>query len=175
MIRKLIAYIFLILLAFPPLLNAAIFTQTFLNEYESDAIYLFIKNVDEIGRSVVFDDDPVDFGLAAGAWSSTLVDSESLIMQGASIAPLSGSFTVSFWDERDGKGNAGKDFDFTLEWAEYFKGAAVAQGSIYYLDGEDYATDGNFTSTVPASVPVPASVWMLVSGLALLVGLRRYH
>ena len=170
MIRKSILYIAFLLLALPLVLNAATLTQTFENEYETDAVYLFIIN-DSIGRDVTFDDDPVSIGGAAAGWSTTLFDSESLVMQGTTIDAFSGSFTVSFWDGRNGGGNPDAFFDFTLEWAEYLDGSMVAQGSIYYDDGGIYRTDDNFTSTVPT--PVPASVWMLVSGLALLVGLRR--
>lgn len=165
-------YLLMILLMIPAAVSAATISQSFLNDYQSDAIYLFIIN-DNVGRDISFVADPVVYGGAATGWSTTLFDSESLVMQGTTINALSGIFDVTFWDNRNGGGNPTGFFDFTLEWAEYLGGAEVAQGSLYYDNGGITGSDGNFTSTVPT--PVPASVWMLFSGLALFVGIRRHN
>lgn len=165
---KMIRNLILILLIMPFTATAATITESLYNDYQTDAIYLFIIN-DNQGRDIEFVTDPVVFGNAATDWTTTLFDSESLVMQGTTIDSLSGLFDVTFWDGRTNGGN--NTFDFTLEWAEYFNGVAVDQGSLYYLDGEITGADDNFTSTVPT--PIPASAWMLVSGVALLVGIRR--
>jgi hypothetical protein len=165
-------YLLMILLMIPVVASAATISQSFLNDYQSDAIYLFIIN-DNVGRDISFQTDPVVYGGAATGWTTTLFDSESLVMQGTTIIPLSGLFDVTFWDNRNGGGNPTGFFDFSLEWAEYLGGAAVAQGSLYYDNGAIVGADGNFTSTVPT--PVPASAWMLFSGLALFVGIRRHN
>lgn len=169
--KKLLSLI-LILMAIPVAASAATFTQSFTNENPADAIYLFIIN-DNVGRDISFVDDPVNFGDAAAGWNTTLFGTETLVMQGTTIDAYTGSFDVTFWDNRDGNGNPTGFFDFTLEWAEYSNGSALAQGSIYYTNGGITGADGNFTSTVPT--PVPASLWLAISGLALLVGIRRRH
>ena len=167
---KTIRNLILILLIMPFTASAATITESLHNDYQTDAIYLFIIN-DGQGRDIEFVTDPVVFGDAATDWSTTLFDSESLVMQGATIDPESGLFDITFWDNRNrGGSNA---FDFTLEWAEYFNGVAVGQGSLYYTNGDIVAANDNFTSTVPT--PIPASAWMLVSGVALLVGIRRHN
>jgi len=160
----------MILLMIPVAASAATLTQSFLNDYVSDSIYLFITDVN--GRDIDFVDDPVVFGGAASGWSAAVFDDgDTLVMQGTTIDARSGLFDVTFWDNRNGNGNPTAFFDFTLEWAEYSGGVALGLGSIYYTDGVITGADGNFTSTVPT--PVPASVWMLFSGLALFVGIRR--
>ncbi len=171
--KKKILSLILILMTLPVAASAAtLTTNDFYNEYQSDAIYLFIIN-NNTGRDISFVDDPIVFDGATAGWTTTLFSPEALVMQGATIDPYTGNFDVTFWDNRNGNGNPTGFFDFTLEWAEYLGGTAVAQGSIYYSNGGITGTDGNFTSTIPT--PVPASLWLAISGLTLLVGLRRYR
>lgn len=157
-----------ILLMMPVAASAATFDQFFYNEYQTDGVYLFILN-DSVDTDIHFEADPVAFGGTASGWSTTLYDPESLYVQGTMIDPFDGNFTVSFTDNN---GSTGTDvLDFTMEWAEFANGTSLAQGSLYYLDGIISSADGNFTSTIPT--PVPASVWMLFSGLAMFIGIRR--
>lgn len=166
-----IPYIVATVFLLPLQAEAGSITRTLMNDHRTDAIYLFIVN-DETDPFIRFADDPVDYRRDAVGWSSTLFDDNStLLMQGAAVDPRQGRYRVTFADGLTGGGNA--SFDFTLEWAEYFQGTLLEAGSIYYTNGSFTGFDGTFTSTVPT--PVPASVWMLVSGLALVVGLRRYH
>ena len=164
-------YVVAVFISMPFPAEAATTTQTLLNDHQTDAIYLFIVN-DQTDPFIRFAADPVDFGRDAVGWSSTLFeDNTALLMQGDAIDPRQGRFRVTF---DDGLPGGGRDsFDFTLEWAEYYQGTSLEQGSIYYSNGRYTGFDDSFNSTVPT--PVPASVWMLVSGLGLLVGLRRYH
>lgn len=151
--------------------EAATITRTFLNDQTTDAVYLFIVN-DQDDPFIRFADEPVRFLLDADAngWQSMLFDDNTtLMMYGDAIDPRSGRFRVTFQDGLTGGGNGG--FDFRLEWAEYFQGGVLDQGSLYYSNGGYTGLDNTFTSSVPT--PVPASVWMMVSGLALLVGLSR--
>lgn len=152
--------------------RAALMTQSFVNEYQTDAIYLFILN-DNRGADISFDTDPVSFGNAASGWSYTLYDTETLMMAGNTIDPYNGLFDVTFTDNSNRPNRNTSQFDFTLEWAEYMGGTSVAQGSIYYQNGSITSFDDTFTSTVPT--PLPASAWMLMSGLALFLGVRRYN
>jgi hypothetical protein len=152
--------------------RAALMTQSFVNEYQTDAIYLFILN-DNRGADISFDTDPVSFGNAASGWSHTLFDTETLMMAGNTIDPFNGSFDVTFTDNSNRPNRNTNQFDFTLEWAEYLGGTSVGQGSIYYQNGSMTSFDDTFTSTVPT--PLPASAWMLMSGLALFFGIRRYN
>jgi len=171
--KKKILSLILILLAMPMLASAATLTQyDFYNEYQADAIYLFIIN-DNTGQDISFVNDPVVFDGATTGWTTTVFNPEALVMQGSAIDPYTGNFDVTFWDNRGGNGNPNGFFDFTLEWAEYLGGTAMAQGSIYYTNGSITGADGNFTSTIPT--PIPASLWLAISGLTLLVGIRRYH
>lgn len=168
---KTIINLILLILIMPAAGRAATITKSLVNDYQTDTIYLFITN-DDAGPGISFVSDPVVFGGGAAGWSATLFDTNTLVMQGAPINPLSGQFDVAFWDNRNGNGNPSAFFDFSLEWAEYLGGSAVGQGSLYYTNGAITGADGNFTSTIPT--PIPASAWMLVSGITLLVGIRRY-
>jgi hypothetical protein len=165
---KLITCLSAILLMMPVTASAATFDQFFYNEYQTDGVYLFILN-DSVDTDIHFDADPVAFGGTASGWSTTLYDPETLYMQGTTIDPFDGNFTITFTDN---DGSTGTDvLDFTMEWAELLGGTVLAQGSLYYMDGNISSADPNFTSTIPT--PVPASVWMLFSGLAFVIGIRR--
>jgi hypothetical protein len=50
----------------------------------------------------------------------------------------------------------------------YFKGITTADNTLIYID-----TDSTLNPDITSAVPVPAAVWLLGSGLAGLVGLRR--
>ena len=159
----------MMIMVFPAIARAALINQSFVNEYRTDAVYLFIIN-DNRSADISFETNPVSFGDDATDWTYTLFGSETLLMEGDPIDPYSGSFRVSFTDNSPRRNT--NQFDFTLEWAEYLGGVSVGQGSIYYQNGTIDRFDGNFTSTVPT--PLPASAWLLMSGLALFVGFRRY-
>lgn len=168
-ICRLVAVIIVLLM--PGAALAGTYTQTFYNEFQTDSIYPFLydddKNHDVIFQSVDFTD---------ASWSIATSNSENTYLQlsGPVVDPGALQFDITF----TGGPNKYRIPSFTLEWAEYLNGvpsASDAMGAIT-LDrkGGSYSwiVSNDFNSTVPT--PLPASTWLLLSGLFFLVGVRRH-
>lgn len=149
---------------FPAVASAATLDYVYQNEYATDEIRFDIINVTS-GAIVDFWDIPSmgwDIHTSASNWTDVVSNFHSTVLfsapAGSSIQPGLEVFNLSHWN-RSFASNALDDFDFVLQWAEYNGGILQGEDTIAFVDG------------IPT--PLPASAWMLLSGLAMLVGIRR--
>jgi hypothetical protein len=134
--------------------HAAPFTQTFLNDYQTDSIFLFITDVDLTDGDTTFS----KWQKTPKNWVEGFNEPDKISVSGPQINPGE-EFRVKF----DNRGT------FTLEWAELLKGSIQGSGSIYFDNGSFAGVSDNFTS----AVPINGSLWLLGSGLVCLMGIRR--
>lgn len=159
----------IILLLAPIHGHAGTFTANFYNEYQTDAVYLFLY--DDGPRDVFFQD--VTFS-GPRTWEITDQTDTFLHFSGANEAgPRDLRFRITFAD-----GHSGRNIQpFTLEWAEYLAGGpstSNAMGTLSYERNRGrlgWVASSDFTSTVPT--PIPGSTWLLLSGIFFLAGVRR--
>ena len=149
-----------LLLLLPALATAAMISSTFYNQTDADEVRFSVLN-DAIGEDVTIS---IRYpGGAASGWpyppyappptqSVWFGDSTE-----ADILAGTGSFTLWFMAP-----GAIDVMDFTLLWQEFSDGLLMFQDFDTYIDGQ-----------VATPTPIPASAWMLASGLALFIGLRR--
>jgi hypothetical protein len=148
---------------------AGIHSQSFTNGFQTDAIYLFLYDT-QPSHDVIF--EQVTFNSAE--WSIAAQSATYLELSGPVVDPGNLQMNITFTDGR----NASRILPFTLEWAEYLYGApsaADAMGTIALernRGGFNWVASDDFTSAVPS--PLPASTWLLLSGLFFLVGVRRH-
>ena len=152
----------ILLLTAPAVGSAALLSGTYWNTFEANEIRFNLVDGGSLDIRIVF----ANPGDAAENWDSQITDGQRVVFGGpgeAAIVPHTGSFRVWFYDNSFFNFSS-DNFDFTLEWAEYLNGSFLGSGDITYEDGEE----------VPSPVPLPTSAWMLISGLALFVGIRRH-
>jgi len=164
-----------LILMIPVVSSAALFSASFANLYDTDEIVLAITP-DQESRNITFEsvDFPGEFNPAAG-WSVTSTEPGLVTMGGNAISAGSSLFDVTFNDNTGwlegwigtifNGGNVNWAFDFTLQWTEYLAGVEIGQWTYEFENGVNQ-------STTP--VPLPTSGWMLLSGLALFIGIRRH-
>jgi hypothetical protein len=164
--RKILFGSMLLFLIIPVVASAARWEFNYTNAFTSDEINFEITNVTS-GANLSFFDMLIwspDSGGAAADWTYQVnTPPPSLAFSassGGSIASGSGAFSMWFYNG-DFFGTALDDFDFTLAWTESIGGAIQGSGTIDFVDG----------NVVPT--PIPASAWMLLSGLAMFIGIRR--
>ncbi len=172
--KKHITYIFSLLvtiswLVCPSNAISGTYTSTFWNEFRTDSIHLFLDDDsnrhDVIFQNVTFSDTN---------WSIARQSDTYLHLSGPEADPWNISFTLSFTDNR----RASRILPFTLEWAEYMNGGPSATGAMGSIElnrrGSNYnwVASNEFNSVIPN--PIPASTWLLLSGICFLVGVRRH-
>lgn len=171
-VKRLTTYSFGLLIVFALLVpsttvTAGNYSSTFWNEYQTDSIYLFLyddnNRHDAIFQSVTFSN---------ATWSVADQSDTYLHLSGPEAGPWDIAFTLSITDNRN---RNARIIPFTLEWAEYLNGspsAVDAMGSIEFTrGGNSWVASSDFNSTIPN--PIPASTWLLLSGIGFLVGVRR--
>ncbi len=151
--------------------HAATYNASFYNEYQTDAVYLFLYD-ERVNRDVIFAD--VTFS-GPTSWMVADRTNTFLHFSGANAAgPGDLSFDITFADGR----RSPNILPFTLEWTEYLNGgpsASDAMGSISLERNRGQlrlVASRDFNSTVPT--PLPGSTWLLMSGIFFLAGVRRH-
>jgi hypothetical protein len=151
----------------PAVALAAVFEFEYTNAFVADVISFQITDVTS-SANISFADwfiwSPDSNGAAAEWTYVRALPPQSLVFSaqpGSSILPLSGVFSLWLWDGGYNFWGPPDQFDFTLSWTESLNGITLGAGTIDFENGV----------MVPA--PLPASAWMLLSGLAMFVGVRR--
>jgi hypothetical protein len=163
--RTLLIGCMILVLMMPVVVSAATLNFVYENQYETDMIRFDIIDVTS-GRNLDFFDVPLigwDISTDAAGWTDYIInDRDSLVFSAPANASIMGeanNFNLWIWDwawEDDFS-----NFDFTLAWTESLDGNVQGAGTIDFEDG------------VMVPTPLPASAWMLLSGLAMFVGVRR--
>lgn len=149
--------------------GAATLSQTFLNEFAANELYLWMDDPD---TALVRE---VRLGSGMTEWAVQSVSGAAVVLNGPRLNPGAGRFTL--------------DFDylsrpFSLQWAEVFfeSGArhVLGAGTLTYTTGgwgdSDLFTRGldiPYQLSAPAPVPLPQSAALLLSALVLLPLRRR--
>ena len=161
--------IILVIILSPAAAMAATYSPTFMNEYQTDTIYLFLYD-DNPRHDVIFQ----DISFSSSSWSVTDQSNTYLHLSGPAADPRDVRFNITFTDNRRTR----HILPFTLEWAEYLNGGPStidSMGSITLnRNGSRYnwVASNEFNSTIPN--PIPASTWLMLSGICFLVGVRRH-
>ena len=152
--------------------HAGTYTTTFLNEFQTDAVYLFLDDVDP-DYDVRFQD--VTFR-GPNSWGIAEQTDTFLQFSGTSEAgPNDLRFRITFQDNSSSR----RIIPFTLEWAEYLNGSPSTSDAMGTLSLErsrgrlTWVATNDFNATVPT--PIPGSTWLLMSGLFFLAGVRRHN
>lgn len=133
-----------------------IMNMNFNNEFETDAIYLFLLDTNRTFENVYNLPD-----VGGNSWETIVFEPNSIVMRGDTLNPGQGSFGITF--SRGG--------GFTLEWAEMLGGTINESGTL------TFSGSGNVTSqqygAITSPVPIPEGFWLLGSGLLCFFGIRR--
>ena len=134
---------------------AAPYSMSFWNEFQADAVYLYINQ-----GGITF--NSASLGGAASGWTiNSPLNTDRLVLSGSMINPSTGLFGIVFSNRKA----------FTMQWAEMLNGAIQESGTLTFNNG------GNITSatygTGASAVPIPESIWLLGSALICFVGIRR--
>jgi hypothetical protein len=154
----------LLILLLPWHVQGSTYSARFWNEYNTDAIYLFLYD-DHPSRDVIFQDVSLS---SPGSWS-VIEQSDNYVHLGGpgSAGPNAVIFDITLSDGS----RSGRITSFRMEWAEYLDGIAVDSGTLSRT-GNRWQVSDDFNSTVPT--PIPGSTWLLLSGIFFLVGVRRH-
>ena len=147
--------------------GAAVLKQTFSNDFQTNAVYLW--SVDPSNMSL----EGVAFGANMSGWQADVQTPAWLVLSGPTIDAAVGSFSLKM---------KYKSTPFQLEWAEVFfdtvNNVVRGYGTLTYngsgWGNADVATrlrDIPLQATA-AAMPVPSSVLLMLSALAL-VPLQR--
>jgi hypothetical protein len=163
----LIGALFLMLVLSPVMASASLIYHYQNNFFETDEIVFEITDVTSGAEISIANYMPTSYPVSFD-WSTEGTPPQSLTYtyDGGSIEANTGNFIFYLWDGGPLEWFVNMDnFDFTLTWTEFLGGVEQGSGSVAYLDG------------VPTAVPtpLPASVWLLLSGLGLFVGIRRHR
>lgn len=143
--------------------SAATLNQSFMNDFESNAVYLW--SLDSANMRF----DGFSLGSNMEAWQAEVSTPEQLVLKGPTIAAGAGRFNLLMNYQST---------PFRLEWAEVFfdKVSNVVRGyGTLTFDGNGWS-NSNVASHVidiplhptAAALPIPASYWLLASALALM-------
>jgi len=148
---------------------AATLHQTFMNDFASNAIYLWSDdpgNMQFAGTS---------FGAHLQGWSVQSASPAALVLNGPTVAAGQGRFTVRFDHVKR---------PFTLQWAEVFFDSGISHvlgaGTLgYSVSGWTGTNAFSHLADIPhltpqSAVPLPQSAVLLLSALIVLP-LRRLH
>ncbi|MGE3772360.1 MAG: hypothetical protein AB7I32_05505 [Gammaproteobacteria bacterium] len=149
---------------------AATLDQTFMNDFTSNALYLWSDEPAKLQLGAV------SFGSNMQAWSVQSASAAALVLGGPAVAAGQGRFSIRF------------DYvsrPFSLQWAEvFFDGGLnhiLGAGTLSYSTSGwagtnvfTHAADIPQQFTAQTSVPLPPSAVLLSSALVLLP-LRRLH
>lgn len=150
---------------------AGTYSGGYQNQYQTDSIYLFLYD-DNPSLDAIFQDVNLS---NPDSWSIVEHTDTYLNLKGLSADPGSVMFDITF---SDGRNPHTKMIDFRMEWAEYLNGAPSETNAMGTLlverKGKNYnwSSTSDFSSPIPN--PLPASTWMLLSGLFFLAGFRRH-
>jgi len=153
------------LLVMPSLASAAFMDYSYENKYDTDQI---VFNIVELGpdapNTIYF--TRLGNGISAPAgWRDDFSNAfQTLTFSSATaIGAGDGGFNFPFYD--DWRINNLLGFDFTMTWSEYdIQDEVWKNGIIQFEDGIEVL-----------HTPIPASAWMLMSGLAIFLGIRRHR
>ncbi len=143
--------------------RAATLDQLFMNDFETNGIYLW--SVDPANMTL----SSAGFGSNMSGWSVQSNTGEKLVMSGPTLAAAAGRFNVLM-------NYLSKPFQ--MEWAEIYFNNAVRTvrgvGTLTYGDSgwsnvNSFSHMSEFSVPAPATIatPLPASVVMMLSALAL--------
>lgn len=149
--------------------QAATLNQTFMNEFDANALYFWADDATNLQFA------GASFGANMTQWTVTANTGEALVLEGPTTVPAaSGRFTLQL------------DYvtrPFSLQWAEVFFDSGVnrilAGGTLSYTSGGwvgsnvfTHAADVPYQFSAQAAVPLPQSVVLMLSALVFLP-LRR--
>ncbi|HMM75234.1 MAG TPA: hypothetical protein PJ986_05980 [Gammaproteobacteria bacterium] len=151
-----------------PMALAATLNQTFMNDFTSNALYLWSDVPAELQLGAVA------FGSGMQGWSVQSASAAALVLTGPTVAAGQGRFTLRL------------DYlsrPFSLQWAEVFFDSGINRilgaGTLSYsasgwanANAFTHAADIPHQFAAPASVPLPPSAVLLSSAL-LFLPLRR--
>ncbi|GEM_PF-1809502 len=153
--------------------SAAYLPFSYTNHYETDRIEFNIVGIEDPALDITFANinfpgyeheisSSVDWNFKRSNNFHTLIfqpDSVSTIAEGTGV------FNLWLFESLTGWLPVTLDsYNFTLEWTEYLGAATQGSGQILFEEGVDVLY-----------TPIPASAWMLMSGLAIFVGIRRHR
>lgn len=162
--RKIIIGSMILVLMMPVVALAATLDFVYDNQYETDMIRFDIIDVTSGGSLIFFDFPPLGWDISTDAanWTDSVINVNASVMfsapADASILADANHFNLSIWDRLGGDDPS--IFDLTLAWTEYLDGGVQGAGTIDFENGV-------------IATPLPASAWMLLSGLAMFIGIRR--
>ena len=130
---------------------AAPFSQTYVNDYQTDQIFFFITE-----GNVEFS----DWKKLPNGWEVGTQEPNLLSASGPELGP-----GQQFKYNIDDKGT------YTLQWAELLNGVVQGSGSLFAENGRFVGSGDEFTATL--HTPIANSIWLLGSGLIGLVCLGR--
>ena len=147
--------------------QAATLNQTFMNDFETNAVYLW--SVDAANMHF----DGFSLGSNMEAWQAEVSTPDKLVLRGPSVTAGAGRFNLLMNYQST---------PFRLEWAEVFfdKVSNVVRGyGTLTFDGNGWSNTSVASHVIDiplhpavAAMPLPASWLMMASALAL-VGLRK--
>lgn len=157
------AVLVIMVMSLPLDAKAGIYKGNFRNDYQADSIYLFLYD-EAPDADVIFQNVRLN---PASAWSAAAQTETYLWLSGPAVSPKSVKFNLTFTDDR-----ATRDIlPFTLEWAEYLNGSFAAPDAFGSLmrgprqNGAGYQWTASDAFSSPVPTPLPASTWLLLSGL----------
>lgn len=147
--------------------GAATLSQTFMNDFESNALYLW--SVDASNMSL----DGFSLGANMDAWKAEVSTPDHLLLRGPTIAAAAGRFNLLM---------NYKSTPFRLEWAEVFfdnvSNVVRGYGTLSF-DGNGWSNTGVASHVIDiplhpniAATPLPTS-WLMMFSALLLVTVPR--
>jgi hypothetical protein len=156
------------LLVMPSLASAAFMDYSYENKYDTDQIVFNIVELGPEASDTIYFTNMPFFGHSIDAtdgWDADISNAfQTLTFSSAdAIDAGTGSFNFPFYDSFLTADLLG--FDFTMTWSEYdIRDEVWKNGIIQFENGVEVL-----------HTPIPASAWMLMSGLAIFLGIRRHR
>lgn len=152
--------------------GAATLKQTFMNDFETNAVYLW--SLDTSNMSL----DGFSASADLGGWKADISSPARMVLSGATVAAGAGHFNLLM---------NYKTTPLRLEWAEVLfdrVGTVVKGYGALGFNGNGWSNSNVATHLIDiplhpraAAMPLPSSVLMMLSALALITvkGLRKRH